>query len=59
MQGARRTGTGMYALVHEDREHRATRQFARTMNFYKCPLLKLGTHCPFKRLYGLPRLALL
>ena len=27
--GARRTAAGMYALVHEDCEHRATKQFAR------------------------------
>ena len=30
MQGALRTGTGVYIEVHEDSEHRATPQIART-----------------------------
>ena len=33
VQGARSAGTGMYVLLHEDFEQRATQQFARKMDF--------------------------
>ena len=34
MQGARRAKTGMYTLVHEDFEHRVTRQIGYAVGLY-------------------------
>ncbi len=43
MQGARRTGTGVYIDVHEDSEHRATLQTVRAASYSALPkVLSLG-----------------
>ena len=37
VQGARSAGTAVYVLVHEDSEHRATRQSDRAGGFERFP----------------------